>query len=116
MFSVTEPNEPIKGLVVKAKLHQAPAGLPRLTPSAALEWYAKRIRGKNYELWHDNPNGTVVRGWHEHLWTPEEQDHRVIAARPEPRKKDLPGILKWGLKKWNIAVRREQATLGDIGN
>ena len=114
IFSVTEPNEPIGGLVVKAKLHQAPIGLPRLTPSAALEWYEQRIRGINYELWHDNPDGTIIKGWHEHIWSPDEQDHRVVAARPELRRKDLLGVLKWGLKKWNIEVRKEQADLDGI--
>ena len=114
VFDAANPKEPIKGLVVKARLHQAPIGLPRLSPSAALEWYAKRIRGINYELRHDNPDGTFIRGWHEHVWCPDEQDQRVIAARPEPRRKDLLGLLKWGLKKWNIEVRREQASLDGI--
>jgi hypothetical protein len=106
-----EDSRPIKGLIVIAKAHQAPIGLPRPTPSSALEWYGKRIRGLNYELWHDNPDGTLVKGWHEHIWSPEEDDDRVIAAHPKPQKKDLLGVLKWGLKRWNIEVRREQEEL-----
>jgi len=86
VYSTSAPNEPIGGLVVKAKIRKPPTGLPRLTPSAALEWYGMRIRGINWELWHDNPDGTIVKGWHEHLWSPDERDDRVIAARPEPRK------------------------------
>ncbi len=105
-------SQPIKGLIVIAKAHQAPTGLPRPTPSSALEWYGKRIRGLNYELWHDNPDGTLVRGWHEHIWSPQEGDHRVIAARPKPQRKNLLGILKWGLNRWNIEVMREQEELG----
>jgi hypothetical protein len=118
VFSASEPNEPIAGLVIKARLHQAPIGLPRLTPSAALEWYGVRIRGINWELWHDNPDGTIVKGWHEHLWSPDEQDERVVAARPEPRKRDLFGLFKWGLKQWNIEVTQgeEQATLDELSD
>lgn len=115
VFSKSD-SRPIKGLVVIAKVHQAPVGLPRPTPSAALEWHGKRIRGLNYELWHDNPDGTIVRGWHEHLWSPKEQDHRVIPAHPEPRKRDLQGILKWGLRRWNIEVKREQAEFDENGD
>jgi hypothetical protein len=106
-------SRPIKGLVVIAKAHQAPPGLPRPTPSSALEWFGRRIRGLNYELRHDNPDGTLVAGWHEHVWSPAEEDHRVIAARPEPKRRDLLGILKWGLKRWNIEIRREQKELDE---
>lgn len=103
--------KPIKGLVVMAKAHQAPAGLPPPTPSSVLEWYGRRIRGINYELWHDNPDGSSVRGWHEHIWSPKEHDAHVVKARPEPAKRDLLGILNWGLEKWNIEVLREQMEL-----
>lgn len=101
----------IKGLIIIGKAHQAPIGLPRPTPSSALEWHGKRIRGLNYELWHDNPDGTTVHGWHEHIWSPGEQDHRVITARPEPKNRTLLGVLNWGLKRWNIEVMREQREL-----
>jgi len=111
VYRKSEPRNPIKGLVVMAKAHRAPPGLPHPTPSAALEWYGKRIRGLNYELWHDNPDGTVVKGWHEHVWSPREQDSHVVSARPEPTRKGLLDILKWGLRKWNIAVLEEQESL-----
>ena len=89
MFNNSDERKAIDGLVVIAKAHEAPPGLPHPTPSAALEWYGKRIRGRNYELWHDNPDGTRVRGWHEHLWSPTDEDHRVIEARPVPTKKTV---------------------------
>lgn len=114
VFNKSEPNKPIMGLVVKAKVHKPPAGLPRPTPSAVLEWHGKRIRGLNYEVRHDNPDGSVVRGWHEHLWSPAEQDACVIPAHPEPQRKDLRGILQWGLKRWNIEVREEQVSVDDV--
>lgn len=115
VFSKAE-SRPVKGLVVIGTAHQAPVGLPRPTPSSALEWYGQRIRGLNYELWHDNPDGTDVRGWHEHVWSPTETDHRVIPARPEPKDRTLLGVLKWGLKRWNIEVVREQRDLHENGN
>ncbi len=114
VYSKTDLRAPIKGLVVMAKLHQAPLGLPRPTPSAALEWNGKRIRGINYELRHDNPDGTIVKGWHEHVWSPSEQDHRVIPANPAPKDRTLLGILQWGLEKWNIEVREQQGNLDGV--
>jgi hypothetical protein len=111
VFDKNNPKRPIQGLVIKAKAHEAPSGLPHPTPSAALEWFGKRIRGINYEVWHDNPDGTIVRGWHEHLWSPTEEDAYVISARPEPTRKRLLDILKWGLDKWNIEVLQEQGGL-----
>lgn len=108
IFRKSDPTKPIKGLVVIAKAHQAPPGIPDPTPSAALEWYGHRIRGINYELRHDNPDGTSVRGWHEHIWSPRFEDHLVVEARPGPRDRSLLGIFKWGLAKWNIEVQRKQ--------
>lgn len=91
-----------------AKVHISPSGLPRLNPSSALEWHGKRIRGLNKEIWHDNPDGSVVRGWHEHLWSPEEQDAYVVSARPKPTRIGLLDVFKWGLTKWNIEVLEKQ--------
>lgn len=63
VFKRSEPTKPIPGRVVMAKARSAPSGIPKPTPSSCLEWYGKRIRGLNYELWHDNPDGSVVKGW-----------------------------------------------------
>jgi len=30
-------------------------------PSSVLEFYGRRIRGLNYEMWHDNPDGSRVK-------------------------------------------------------
>jgi len=108
VFRKSEPNNPIKGLVVMAKVHISLPGLPRLIPSSALEWYGKRIRGLNKEIWHDNPDGTTVKGWHEHLWSPEEQDSYVVSARPKVTRTGLLDVFKWGLEKWNIDVLEKQ--------
>ena len=111
VFRKSEPHKAIKCLVVMAKARRAPPPLPHPTPSSALEWYGKRIRGLNYELWHDNPDGTTVRGWHEHVWSPREQDAHVVPTRPEPTRKQLLDILKWGLRKWNIDILEEQVSM-----
>ena len=109
VFRKSEPSKPISGLVVIAKVRQAPTGIPNPNPSSALEWHGKRIRGLNYELWHDNPDGSIVKGWHEHLWSPQDQDAYVILARPKPKLRGLLDIFKWSLKKWNIEVLEKQA-------
>jgi hypothetical protein len=109
VFWKSEPGKPISGLVVMAKARQAPTGIPKPNPSSALEWHGKRIRGLNYELWHDNPDGSIVKGWHEHLWSPQDQDAYVVLARPKPKPRGLIDIFKWSLKKWNIEVLEKQA-------
>lgn len=116
VFRKTDPTSPIPGLVVMATVRTAPPGIPRPNPSSALEWFGRRIRGLNYEVWHDNPDGSLVRGWHEHLWSPQHRDLYVIPARPEPTRKGLLDILKWGLAKWNIEVKQQQLEVPDIWN
>ena len=113
IFYKADRSKPIKGLVVMAKAHQAPIPLPRPKPSSALEWFGHRIRGLNHEIRHDNPDGTSVLGWHEHLWSPNYDDALVVEAKPEPTQKTLEAILKWGLEKWNIEVENKQGELGD---
>jgi hypothetical protein len=108
IFKKSEPNNPIRGLIIIAKARQAPTGLPKPNPSSALEWNGKRIRGLNYELRHDNPDGTIVKGWHEHLWSPEDQDSYVVSARPKPQRCGLGDVFKWSLKKWNIKILEKQ--------
>jgi hypothetical protein len=94
-----------------AKVNPSPTGVPAPPPSAVLEWYGKRIRGLNLELWHDNPDGSIVKGWHDHHWSPQEQDSYVVSAKPVPNRKGLIEILKWGLQRWNIGIQNEQLEL-----
>jgi hypothetical protein len=98
---------PVPSLVVMVRVPISIPGVPAGIPGAALRWHGHRIRGLDRETRHDNPDGTIVRGWHEHLWTPEFGDRLVRAAR-EPRPKDLRGIFKEGLALWNIRIIKEQ--------
>src|SRR5690242_19426578 len=64
--------QPIKGLLVMATVDKPLPGMSgKARVSAALEYKGLRIRGIDKELWHDNPDGTVVRGWHDHDYSPE---------------------------------------------
>jgi hypothetical protein len=105
------PKKPVNGLVVMARVRYSPPGVPKPTPSSALEFYGVRIRGLNYEVFHDNPDGTGVKGWHEHIWYPQYGDKYVVRARPTVKGRTLLDLFKWGLKKWNIAVLAEQPKL-----
>jgi hypothetical protein len=103
----SNPGEAL-GLVVQVKAKRPPSGAPKPLPSVCLLWRGHRIRGLNKELWHDNPDGSTVRGWHEHIWTNEWGDSYVVPARPKPRDLSLRGVLEWGLKQWKITVREKQ--------
>lgn len=98
---------PIKGLYVMSRVAVPIPGIPAAIPSASLEWAGRRIRGIDRETRHDNPDGGSVYGWHSHVWSPEYEDACVVAT-PEPKHKDMRGIFKAGLKKWNISVVEEQ--------
>jgi hypothetical protein len=69
VFLQSQPGHSL-GLVVMATAKKSPPGIPRPWPSAALELAGRfRIRGLNYAIQHECPDGPIVRGWHEHLWT-----------------------------------------------
>jgi hypothetical protein len=98
---------PIKGLIVEASVAIPPPGIPPGIPSVALSYHGYRIRGIDRELRHDNPDGTMVEGWHKHLYSVDYGDSFVIATR-EPKRKDLRGVFKEGLDRWSISVRKQQ--------
>jgi hypothetical protein len=102
--------QPVKALVVLARVATPIPGLPGAMPSVALTWHGHRIRGIDRETRHDNPDGSSVAGWHEHLWSAEYLDS-LVRACPEPKHKDMLGILKDGLKHWNIRIAKEQMEL-----
>src|SRR5690242_7125801 len=80
------------GLMIYARVKKAISNVPRGLPSCVIQWHGYRIRGVDYEVRHDNPDGQPVRGWHEHIWNDEDEDSRVIPASPAVKKPDLGGI------------------------
>jgi hypothetical protein len=115
IFTIFDPNAPIKGLVILAKMRRSLPGLPRNLPGAALLLYGQRIRGVDYEQWHPNPDGKRINGWHEHIWSTVHKDANVIAARPKLlRSATLHDVFKWGLRKWNIEVLERQPKQGRL--
>jgi len=100
--------QPIKALAIEARVAVSIPGLPAAIPSVALNWHGHRIRGIDRETRHDNPDGSpCVYGWHEHIWSEKYKDD-CVRAFPEPKHKDLRGILREGLRRWNVKVFREQ--------
>jgi hypothetical protein len=98
------------GLVIMATAKKSPSGIPRPYPSSALELRGRfRIRGLNYAIRHDCPTGPIVRGWHEHIWTDEFEDHVIRHARPKVKDTSIGGLFEWGLKKWKISVGEPKA-------
>jgi hypothetical protein len=97
------------GLMIMARAKKSPTGVPRPYPSSALVLDGRfRVRGLNNELWHDNPDGSIVKGWHEHIWINEYEDKFVRSARPKPRDLTIRGLFEWGLRKWNIRLEDAQ--------
>lgn len=87
------------------------------TPGVALQWRGKIIRKLDWALRHENVQyGTVigiVRGWHEHIWTDEDQGKFIEAADPPVKQTDMGSVIRWCAKKWNIELEEvEQLVLG----
>lgn len=78
------------------------------TPGVSLQWRNKNIRKLDHKLRHDViQDGVVVgfvRGWHEHVWTDEDQDRFIIVADPPVRQSDLRSVIRWCADKWNIEL------------
>lgn len=111
VFKKAERGRSLGGLFVLATVNAGLSGLPKPYPGVALRWHGLRIRGLNYELWHDNPDGTVIKGWHEHVWSQSDGDSCVIQARPEVKRIGSVDVLRWDLGKWNIEVEALQEDL-----
>jgi hypothetical protein len=107
-----DPNWQRGGLTIKARTKTDFPGVPKSSPTCFLQWHGYRIRGVDYEVRHDNPDGNSIRGWHEHIWDNENEDKRVIPASPRIQNADLKALFRWGLEKWRIEIRQEQMELG----
>ncbi len=112
VYKKDEPNWSAGSLSIHARVAKRPPGLPSQLPSCCLQWHGIRIRCVDREARHDNPDGTYVKGWHEHIWDDRNQDDRVIAAHPIVSHPSLRGIFQWGLDKWKIEVREKQLEVG----
>jgi hypothetical protein len=81
---------------------------PKGTPGVALQWQGKIIRKVDYALRHDSLRHGVsvghVKGWHEHIWTDEDEGRYVVQADPLIKKFDIRSLIRWAAQKWNIEL------------
>lgn len=84
-------------------------------PGIALQWHGKIIRKLDHAMRHTSiQNGVSVAeicGWHEHIWTDEDEDKYVIAADPPVRNADMKSLIWWAAEKWNIEIEEEEKSL-----
>lgn len=84
------------------------SGVPSVArPSASLMWRGDRIRGIDWTIKHEVvrfgvPTGELIRGWHEHYWTAEDQQHSIRIPKPPLSNEDMPSLVSWACKQWNI--------------
>jgi hypothetical protein len=78
----------------------------KATPGVALQWKGKLIRRIDHALRHDSIRHGVsvghLKGWHEHIWTDEDEDSFVITADPPVTRSDIRSLIQWAAEKWNI--------------
>ena len=93
------------GLLVDAHV---PAKTPRrgTTPQVALVWRNENVRCIDWKLRRPFADGTVVEGWHEHLW--DEQNGRELGVpfpAPVYGSDDLEVMFVVACQHWGIHIR-----------
>ncbi len=83
-------------------------GVPSVRrPSASLVWKGNRIRGIDWTIKHEVvrygvPTGEVIRGWHEHYWTDEDESKTIREPNPSPSNEDMSALILWCCANWKI--------------
>jgi hypothetical protein len=120
IYDVRRRDYPAKDIRLRLFARLSPS-LPGIgiksTPGVALQWRGKNIRKLDRALRHDNIQYGVVigivRGWHEHIWTDEDQGRYIEAADPPVKQTDMKSVIRWCAEKWNIELEEiEQLVLG----
>ena len=106
------PNKDIR-LRLNARLSPSLPGIGvKSTPGVALQWKGKIIRKLDHKLSHDViRDGLVVgriRGWHEHIWTDEDEGRYIVEAAPPVKQSDLRSVVQWCAEKWNIEIEEQE--------
>lgn len=79
------------------------------TPQVSLVWRRESIRCIDWERRRPFADGTVVEGWHEHLW--DDTHGRDVGTRFSPplaRAADLEEMFVCACQHWNIEIRTRQ--------
>jgi len=107
------PEKPLH-LVLYARLAPwVPGSGPKPLPGISLRWWGKHLRKLDYAIRHDSKRSGIsighVRGWHEHIWTDEDEDEYVVQANPPVRGQDIRSLIRWAAEKWNIELDKVEA-------
>lgn len=90
----------------------------RPLPGASLLWKGIRIRGVNWNVFHDNMHNGVkiapIRKWHEKLFTDIDQDKYIIDINDDIKNTDFWAIVKFCCDRWNIEFPDERQMI--MGN
>jgi hypothetical protein len=121
VYDIRRKDMPKKNISLQLTARLAPplsASGAKAIPGVSLRWKGKTIRKIDYALRHDSIRYGVsaghLSGWHEHIWTDEDEDRYVIAANPPVKARDIRSLVRWAAEKWNIDLEQiaEQYTLG----
>ena len=107
-------------LIFEARTPRRPLpGVPSVKrPSASLMWKGNRIRGIDWTIKHEVvrygvPTGEVIRGWHEHYWTDEDDSKSIREPKPLPKNEDMNALIAWCCANWNIEGIQKSVGLFD---
>ena len=85
------------------------------TPGVALQWHGKIIRKLDSVMRHTSIQNDIpigdVHGWHEHIWTDEDEGRYVVAANPPVKNADMKALIRWAAKKWNVELEKQDERL-----
>lgn len=106
------------GLLFETRTPRQPLpGVPSVKrPSASLMWHGHRVRGIDWTIKHEVirygvPTGEIIRGWHEHYWTEEDEGKSIREPNPSPKNEDMTALIVWCCANWNIEGIQESVGL-----
>lgn len=116
------PNGALSGLSIDIHTSTGKTARGR-TPRGVLIYRGCPIRGVDWEVRHEFADGTVVEGWHEHLWDDRHGRQVGVAfAPPWAMDNDLETLFERVCQHWHIQVgsryqqRLREADRGSDGN
>jgi hypothetical protein len=110
-YDIRRRDMPAKDLGLRLCARVAPSAPGvgvKSTPGVALQWKGRIIRKVDHATRHDSIRNGVsvghIEGWHEHIWTDQDEGRYIVAADPPIRNASLKGLIQWAAKKWNIEL------------
>jgi len=110
VYDVRRKDMPKRDNNLRLCIRLAPSipGVPKPMPGMSLQWKGTPIRKVDWALRHASIQSGVpvvyIKGWHEHIWTDEDQGKYTVPVEPPLKGCDIQSLTRWAAEKWNIEM------------